>query len=125
MADITIYAPRKDFTGVVGGVAFTHGEAVANEETHAAALAYFKRAGYQVGERVDEGPVLTEDQDSAEDDTTEPEDTDEDDEVEIPGMPKSDATRGQFAEFAEGMGIETEGLSKAKIIDAIKAEAAK
>lgn len=125
MADIKIYAPRQDFTGVVGGVAFTHGEALADEEKDSSALAYFRRAGYQVGERVQDIQVLTGDQDPVEDDTSESEDVDEVDEVEVPGMPKPDATRGQFAEFAEGMGLETEGLTKAQIVDAIKAEAAK
>lgn len=125
MAEISVYSPREDFTGVVGGVAFTHGHGVADEEKNATALAYFRRQGYQVGEPAQESESITDEEWSEKTAESESEPSDEADEVEVPGMPKSDATRGEVADFAEGMGVETEGLTKAQIVAAIKAEAAK
>jgi hypothetical protein len=44
--DVT--APAKGFSGDVAGVVFSKGHAVVDEDTHARALAYFRRKGYTV-----------------------------------------------------------------------------
>lgn len=121
MGTVSVFSPREDFTGKVGKVGFVNGVADIDVDVHAAELAYFRRQGYEIGERDDDDDIISDEFKAADADDT----LADEPEVEIPGMPKADATRGEFAEFAEGMGIETEGLSKAKIIDAIKAEAAK
>lgn len=114
---IEVRSPRRDFTGVVGKVAFVDGRAVVDEDEHAAALAYFRRRGYQVG-NLDEDP----DTESPGGDNTEHSETDADgEEPDHSGMPHGNASRGTWAEFAEAQGVETEGLSKAKIIEAVKA----
>lgn len=124
MSEINIYAPRKDFTGVVGGVGFINGRAVADEKKHAAALAYFRRAGYAIG-----SPAPAEDQDV--ETVTDPDDSaqhepvkDDIAEVNLPGMPSMANSRNEIVEFAEGMGINTESLNKEEILEAIKKAAA-
>ncbi|MFJ9128938.1 hypothetical protein ACIRJS_33035 [Streptomyces sp. NPDC102340] len=44
--DVT--APAAGFSGDVAGVVFSKGHAVVDEDTHARALAYFRRKGYEV-----------------------------------------------------------------------------
>lgn len=120
MAGTKVFHPNPDFSGKIVGVTFVNGEATAE----GMALAYFRRHlsnGYQVGARGESAP---------EPELVEPEVVEAavEDEVavaDIPGFPGKDATRSQLAEFAEGMGLETEGLTKAQIIDKVKAEAAK
>lgn len=128
MSKINVYSPAKGFNGVSVGVAFTDGHALVDQDS--AAFRYFKRKGYYIGAQPEEGSnpdVVISDAFSAADgesgEVHGPEEPVAAVEVDIPGMPKSDASRGEFAEFAEGMGLETEGLTKAKIIDKIKEEA--
>lgn len=44
--DVT--APAAGFSGDVAGVVFSKGHAVVDEDTHARALGYFRRKGYEV-----------------------------------------------------------------------------
>lgn len=44
----TVTAPTEGFTGEIGGVAFHQGAATADDRTHRAALAYFRRRGYTI-----------------------------------------------------------------------------
>lgn len=132
MAIIDVYSPVKGFTGTSVGVAFTGGHAEVEEGS--AAYKYFKRRGYRLGDAADEGNSDPDESISGEATATDgdpgrvqgpqaPADTSDPELSEIPGMPGADATRGELAEFAEGMGLETEGLTKAKILEKIKAEA--
>lgn len=47
---VQIFAPNREFDGVVAGVAFSRGRAKADHETDAGAIAYFRRQGYGIGE---------------------------------------------------------------------------
>lgn len=132
MTKVSVFSPVKGFNGVSVGVAFTDGHALVEEGS--AAYKYFKRRGYRLGDAADEGNSDPDESISGEATATDgdqgrvqgpqaPADTSDPELPEIPGMPGADATRGELAEFAEGMGLETEGLTKAKIIEKIKAEA--
>lgn len=130
MAEISVFSPVMGFNGVSVGVAFTNGHALVEEDSPA--YQYFKRRGYQIGNQeedsADPDGIISAAFAAADGEPGEvhsPEGLVKTGDVDIPGMPKSDATRGEIAEFAEGMGLETEGLSKAKIIEKIRAEAAK
>lgn len=48
---VEIFAPNPDFSGERSGVAFAHGRAKADRRENAAAIAYFRRQGYGIGER--------------------------------------------------------------------------
>lgn len=48
MAQWIVRTPVKDYAGASAGVAFTDGVAVVDDVEHAAALRYFRRAGYDV-----------------------------------------------------------------------------
>lgn len=47
---VTVYAPNRAYRGAVGTVIFKDGEAEVDEATQGGALAYFRRAGYGIGE---------------------------------------------------------------------------
>jgi hypothetical protein len=81
-------------------------------------LRYFKRHPFGIGEAVPDD----EEQETPADGTPEPqEETPAEDKtpVDIPGMPNTKATRPEWVEFAEGMGINTEGLSIAQMREKI------
>lgn len=108
----TVYSPVQGFSGqVVPGAVFSNGVA---EVENASALAYLQRKGYSF--TPPKGVQVA----------SEPEDIPEhvEPEVTVPGMPGSNASRGELASFAEGMGVETEGLTMAQIRTKIKAQAA-
>lgn len=48
MARHTVTTPVAGYHGTVGGVTFVDGTAVVDDETHAAELAYFRGAGYDI-----------------------------------------------------------------------------
>jgi len=50
MATFKIQAPNRAYTGSVGDVAFAKGDALVDEATYPAELAYFRNAGYVVEE---------------------------------------------------------------------------
>lgn len=118
MSILEIFAPNKNFSGKSAGVVFVDGKGSLVEENSGLALKYFERAGYGIGK-----PVGTEIEDpTPADDTPEPqEETPAEDKtpVDIPGMPNTKATRPEWVEFAEGMGINTEGLSIAQMREKI------
>lgn len=109
----TVYSPVQGFSGqVVPGAVFSNGVA---EVENASALAYLQRKGYSFDAPPEGVQVEPEPEDIPE--HVEPE-------VTVPGMPGSNASRGELAAFAEGMGVETEGLTMAQIRTKIKAQAA-
>lgn len=120
MAKVRIYAKNKAFAGKIGSVVFVDGEGVVDDETNQSELRYFKRHKFGIGEAVPEDD--SKEPDGFEDGTSdvkgqEPAVVKEP--VEIPGLPGSKATRPEWVEFAEGMGIATEGLSIAQMRDKI------
>lgn len=111
MATITVRAPVRDFKGVVAGIVFTGGVATVDDEKHAAAVAYFRRKGYQLGE---EEPA---------DETPAPDTGDEPEAIESGGHGLTDKTPvAEVRAHAEGLGIDTEGKSK-KVLLAMIADA--
>lgn len=48
MAAFTVRTPEAGWTGEVGGIQFTDGVAVIDDQTHPTVLAYCRTAGYQV-----------------------------------------------------------------------------
>lgn len=133
MTKVNVFSPVRNFTGVSVGVVFSNGRGLVEEDSPA--WKYFKRRGYRLGgsaddEDSDPAEVISDVFNAADGESGQslgpekPEDPQEP-AVDIPGMPKTDATRGEFAEFAESMGLETEGLTKAKIIEKIMQEASR
>lgn len=115
MSLVDVYHPNPEFSGtVVGGAVFVDGHA----RVQGMALRYFERhqsQGYQIGVRhedvsepVEEPEVVVEEHTS-------------DDEDDVPGRPRVNDSRGTWADHAESMGIDTEGLTKDQIRDAVKA----
>lgn len=47
---VKVYAPNKAYAGAVGTIQFRDGQAEVDEGTQGAALAYFRKAGYGIGE---------------------------------------------------------------------------
>lgn len=107
MAKVTITSP-KPFTGPVGGVSFVRGVAAADPDEHAPEFAYFKRAGYVIGEAVVE-------------------DTSDDVVVETPtalpdDAPVKSATRADWLMYAEDHDIAVaEKATRDEIIAAVAA----
>lgn len=126
-----VHSPVAGYTGKVGRVAFAAGRAVV--DAGASELDYFRRRGYHVKPLpggAEDVPVEAEQVDSEDiadvadtAEETEAEQADDDEDV-VPsdalGMPHGNASRGTWADFAEAQGIDTEGLTKAKIIEAVK-----
>lgn len=129
-----VHSPVAGYTGKVGRVAFAAGRAVV--DAGASELDYFRRRGYHVkplpggaedvpveAEQVDtDDSVDTDVADPVEEaDAEQADDGEEDSPADALGMPHGNASRGTWADFAEAQGIDTEGLTKAKIIEAVKA----
>lgn len=125
MAKVKIFAPNKQYSGKTGGVVFVDGVAEADDEKHESELKFFKRhKKFGIGEPVEEEDAV----DESEEDTDGGEAQEPDsgkEPVDIPGMPNSKATRSEWAEFAESMGITTEGLSIAQMKEKVIAEHSK
>lgn len=108
MAKITVRAPVRDFKGVVAGVVFNGGSATVDDEKQAAAVAYFRRKGYRLGEKepADEAPA--------------PDTGDEPEAPESGGQGLTDKTPvAEVRAHAEGLGIDTEGKSKKVLLSLI------
>lgn len=121
MAELTVQT-LVPVTQRVGKVTFTEGMATVDDKEHALELAYFRRAGYRIfaaGEAPEEGPEHIVAETPAETETEAVEVAEAPEGVAIKGMPPASATRGELAEFAEGLGIDTESLSKAQIRERI------
>lgn len=120
MAKVEIFALNKKYSGKVGSVVFVDGVGVIDDETNQSELRYFKRHKFGIGEAVPEDD--SKEPDGFEDGTSDvkaQEPAADKEPVEIPGLPGSKATRPEWMEFAEGMGIATEGLSIAQMRDKI------
>lgn len=117
MAKVEIFALNKKYSGKVGSVVFVDGVGVIDDETNQSELKYFKRQGYGIGEAVQDQE--TEETAPESDDDAQEDEPESAEEVEIPGLPGSNAKRSAWEEFAEGMGIATEGLSIAQMRDKI------
>lgn len=128
-----VHSPVAGYTGKVGRVAFAAGRAVV--DAGASELDYFRRRGYHVkplpggaedvpveAEQVDtDDSVDTDVADTVKEaDAEQADDGEEDSPADALGMPHGNASRGTWADFAEAQGIDTEGLTKAKIIEAVK-----
>lgn len=121
MAKVKIFAPNKKYSGKVGSVVFVDGVGVIDDETDQSELKYFKRNGqFGIGEEAQEQE--TEETAPESDDDAQEDEPESAEEVEIPGMPNSKAKRPEWAEFAESMGISTEGLSIAQMKEKVIAE---
>lgn len=120
MAKVEIFALNKKYSGKVGSVVFVDGVGVIDDETNQSELKYFKRQGYGIGEAVQEQE--TEETAPESDDDAQEDEPESAEEVEIPGWPNSKAKRPEWAEFAESMGISTEGLSIAQMKEKVIAE---
>lgn len=126
MAKVRIYAKNKEFAGKIGSVVFVDGEGVVDDEANQSELRYFKRHKFGIGEAVPEDD--SKEPEASEDDTSDvkgQEPAADNEPVEIPGLPGSKATRPEWVEFAEGMGIATEGLSIAQMKEKVIAEHSK
>lgn len=120
VAKVRIFAKNKEYSGNIGSVVFVNGEGVVDDETNQSELRYFKRQPYGIGEAVPEDDPK--ESEGSEGDNAGGEDKEpvvEQGPVEIPGLPGSKATRPEWVEFAEGMGIATEGISIAQMRDKI------
>lgn len=120
MAKVEISALNKKYSGKVGSVVFVDGVGVIDDETNQSELKYFKRQGYGIGEEVQEQE--TEETAPESDDAAQEDEPESAEGVEIPGWPSSKAKRPEWAEFAESMGISTEGLSIAQMKEKVIAE---
>lgn len=123
MAKVNIFAPNKQYSGKTGGVVFVDGVAELDDEVHLSELKYFKRnKKFGIGESVPEEETESAEENTDTDGGENQEPDSEKDPVEIPGLPGSKATRPEWVEFAEGMGIATEGLSIAQMKEKVIAE---
>lgn len=115
MAEIKIFAPVKSYAGKIGNITFVDGVGVADDEKHQSELKYFKRKkGFGIGKIVDTDSDVDEVEEPV-DQEVDTEEVEEPETVDVPGMPGSKAKRPEWVEFAEGMGISTEGLSISQI----------
>ena len=109
MAKITVRAPVRDFKGVVAGVVFNGGSATVDDEKQAAAVAYFRRKVYQLGDEKEPA-----------DEVTVPDTGDEPEGPESGVHGLTDKTPvAEVRAHAEGLGIDTEGKSKKVLLSLI------
>lgn len=117
-----VYHPDPGYNGIgPGGVVFVDGKTRASGMV----LRFFRRRtdlGYRVGEStpLDPQPMVEEESVDLSPEETEAEELEDVVPSDALGMPPSNASRGTWADFAEAQGIDTEGLTKAKIIEAVK-----
>lgn len=86
MGRYRVTTPVADYFGALGDLVFTRGEALANDEDHAAELAYARSRGYGI-EPYDRP-------------TVEPAESDTDED----GMPKKSASTEVWRQYAAGVG---------------------
>jgi hypothetical protein len=91
MGRYRVTTPVADYSGALGDLVFTRGEAIANDEDHAAELAYAEARGYGI-EPYDE-PAAVEDPA---------------DEPDPDGMPRKSASTEAWRQYATGVGDLTE-----------------
>jgi hypothetical protein len=61
MALVKVSTPVPDYSGSVGGVHFANGQALVDDEAHAAEVGYFRRSGYTVEDAAEAAPAVEDD----------------------------------------------------------------
>ena len=110
----TVTTPNPKFRGERGGLNFVDGKATSDVPLTAKQRRFFDRCGYTIDGDGDVEPESTED---------DPEDHDGHTVVipeEHPERPAVRAGRDQWDTYASTLGIDTEGLSKEQVIQAVK-----
>jgi hypothetical protein len=117
MGAVKVYAPNPQHNGVSAGQQFRGGVAEV-DESNAASLAYFARAGYSIGEPIER----TEPEPAASGDG---ENTNADEAPE--GMPPKTgpgSAHDKWEAYARSLGVDPEGKHRAEIIAAVEAHLA-
>lgn len=120
MATVTVHSPNSGFAGTVAGVTFEAGVGVVDEGNDSA-IAYFRRQGYRLG---DAAPEVEDDDVPVADAPVEVAEDPEEEIVDLPGAPPRNGSRRAWAEYAEGLGVDTEALTRNQIIAAAEQAAA-
>lgn len=119
MAKVKVATPVPGYTGSVGGVHFANGEALVDEDTHAAELGYFRASGYFVADDAEaaEVPPVGVDEEAV-DDAADSGDEADDDAVRTPAKNAKAATWRAWAVEHGGMSAEEAGaLSRDQLVE--------